>query len=126
MTIDLEINHKGHIVPIFYGVNTNLGYSYLNFDNWFTEFMMWQIIEFSYVMVENSIYFIGGDIFHKMLGPLIEKELTGYKETLMIKSVIDGQDDRALMEFDYRNVNRPVIGNGWIEFFIMGELRYNN
>ena len=126
VTIDLEINHKGYIVPIFYDVKSTLGPSYLDFDNWFTEFMMWQIIEFSYVMIENSIYFIGGDIFHKMLGPLIEKELSGYKETLMIKNWLDGQDDRALMEFDYRHVNKPMIGNGWIEFFIMGELRYNN
>jgi len=57
-----------------------------------------------------------------MLGPVLDKIFDDYKFSLRLPSPWNGQDSSGRFTFDYRNVKSPYIGDGYIEFYIFGEL----
>lgn len=83
-------------------------------------------------MIENSIYFVGPFLLSDMAGPNIDKLLHGYMVPWKIRSPLDnGKHNRrhkaySNMEWDLRNVRSPVIANGNIDLFMMGELMHKD
>jgi hypothetical protein len=80
-------------------------------------------------MIENSIYFVGPFLLTDMAGPNIDRVMHDYQVPWRIKSPIDTEGDYkykpySLMNWDLRNTRSPVIDNGNIDLFMMGELRY--
>lgn len=88
--VSLDISEKGYLSPTFYDLKINLGESFLYFENWFTQFLMWQAMEFVFVMVQNSIYFIGTFIFTDMAEPLVDKFLNSYQLPMWLRSPFPG------------------------------------
>ena len=77
--VSMDISKKGYLSPTFYDLSINLGESFLYFDNWFVQFLMWQWIEFAFVMIQNSCYFIGTYVLTDMAEPLVDKFLNSYQ-----------------------------------------------
>jgi hypothetical protein len=89
LIITLEINDAGYIHPVFHDVKFDLGGTYFNFENGFLEFLAWQIINFTFIMIENSLYFVGPFLLTDMAGPNIDKIMHNYQVPWHIKSPID-------------------------------------
>jgi len=125
LTMTLGATKRGFIHPIFHHTAVDFGQTDFFFENGFTEFLVWQALEFSIVMIENSIWFLGDVVFTDMLEGLIDRYSHGYQKQFWMKSRIVSNDIvDALMNFDYRHVRAPYVGNGFIDFFFMGELEY--
>jgi hypothetical protein len=80
-------------------------------------------------MIENSIYFVGPFLLSDMAGPNLDKVLKGYQVPFKIKSPIDDGNHGhhkvySRMQWDLRNTRSPVIDNGNIDLFMMGELKF--
>jgi hypothetical protein len=76
-------------------------------------------------MIENSIFFLGSIVFTDMLEGIIDKYSHGYQQYWWMTSrVISNDITYAQMNFDYRQVRKPYVGNGFIDFFSVGELEY--
>lgn len=119
---DLKLDLDGYIDPVIYGMTLSFGETFLHHENWFTALCLWQLVEFSFVMVRNSVYFLGQYIFTDMLGPVMDKFLNHYHFDFYIWSPFKGQNRYSIMSLDYRNVRSPYIGDGFLEFYYVGEL----
>jgi len=42
----------------------------------------------------------------------------------MHSRVISNDETYAMMNLDYRQVRKPYVGNGFIDFFMVGEVEY--
>jgi len=125
VVMTLGTTTKGFIHPIFHYTSVVFGETYFYFENEFTEFLFWQALQFTIVMIENSIFFVGSIVFTDMLEGLIDEYSHGYQKKFWMKSPIVSNDIvDALFNFDYRQVRSPYVGNGYIDFFFMGELEY--
>jgi hypothetical protein len=126
----MEINDDGFIHPVFHDVSLDLGGTYFEFENGFLEFLAWQVINFTFIMIENSIYWVGPFLLTDMAGPNIDRIMYGYQVPWKIKTPIDVEHLKgdhkpyALMHWDLRNTRAPVVANGNIDLFLMGELKY--
>lgn len=77
-------------------------------------------------MIRNSIFLIGHEIFTDMAGPILDSFLNHYHFDFYIWSPFKGQDKYSIMSFDYRNTRDPYIGEGFLEFYYVGELAYHS
>ena len=50
--------------------------------------------------------------------------LNHYKMNITLPSPFHGQDTEATFELDFHNTDAPSIGNGFIDFSILGEVLY--
>jgi hypothetical protein len=76
-------------------------------------------------MIENSIWFLGDLIFNDMVEGLVDKYSHGYQMQFWARTPIITNDIvETWFNFDYRQVKAPYIGNGFVDFFMMGELEY--
>jgi len=76
--------------------------------------------------IESTSYFIGHTMLGDYLGPIISKYLDKYHIPLVLESPLPGQGTSAEFSFDYRPVADPFIGNGWIEFDMLGEMMFKS
>lgn len=121
---DLVLDEHGYLDPVVYSADIHFGESYLYHDNPITAFVMHQFIYFGIVIIENSVYFVGQYIFTNMMGPVMDSFLNHYMFPFAFPSMVRGQDSWDLFTLDFRNTQSPYIGDGWIDFFISGELMY--
>ena len=121
---DLVLDEHGYLDPVVYNADIHFGESYLYHDNPITEFVMHQFIYFGIVIIENSVYFVGQYIFTNMMGPVMDNFLNHYEFPFAFPSMVRGQNTWDLFTFDFRNTQSPYIGDGWIDFFLSGELMY--
>jgi hypothetical protein len=77
-------------------------------------------------MVRNSVFLIGQWIFTDMAGPVVNTFLNNYHFDFYIWSPFMGQNKYSLMSFDYRNTRSPYIGDGFLEFYYVGEFANNH
>jgi len=123
--MDMKLDENGYIDPIVYQTKLTFGESFLHHENPFTAFCLWQIVDFSIVMIRNSVFLIGQYIFTDMLGPVIDTFLNHYHFDFYIWSPFMGQNEYSIMSFDYRQTRSPYIGDGYLEFYYVGELAHN-
>lgn len=124
LVITLGITDKGYIHPVFHDVKVDLGGTYFYFENGWLEFLAWQIIEFTFIMIENSIYFVGPFLLTDMASQNIDRMLDGYQIPMWVRSPIDMDHDvESMMLWDLRQTSTPVINNGFVDFSMVGELR---
>jgi len=93
-------------------------------DNPIVAFFMHQFIYFGIVIIENSVYFVGQYIFTNMMGPVMDSFLNHYMFPFAFPSLVRGQNSWDIFTLDFRNTQSPYIGDGWIDFFISGEMIY--
>lgn len=55
------------------------------------------------VVVQNSVKFMGGEIFTHLLEPILNRALNEYQHEFVLKSPFRGQDTSASFVFDFRN-----------------------
>jgi hypothetical protein len=121
---DLELMESGFLKPVVYAIEIKFGNSYFYHDNALVAFVMNQFVEFAIVIIENSTYFVGKYIFTSMLGPLLTSVFDGYKMALPVRDLLPGQNNEDTFTLDYRNTMRPYIGDGWVDFYFLGETLY--
>jgi hypothetical protein len=121
---DLVLDEHGYLDPVVYSADIHFGESYLYHDNPITAFVMHQFIYFGIVIIENSVYFVGQYIFTNMMGPVMDSFLNHYMFPFAFPSMIRGQNTWDLFTLDFRNTQSPYIGDGWIDFFIHGQVLY--
>uniref|UniRef100_A0A7S3IHA3 Uncharacterized protein n=2 Tax=Strombidium inclinatum TaxID=197538 RepID=A0A7S3IHA3_9SPIT len=107
-------------------VKINFGETQVEHNNIIVGFVIQQILEFGFVIIENSVYFVGGYIFSNMLGPVLDKVFDDYKLDVRLPSPLAGQDTSAKFTFDYRNVRSPFIGDGYMEMYLFGEFLHGS
>ena len=59
-----------------------------------------------------------------MMGPVMDNFLNHYMFPFAFPSLVRGQNTWDLFTLDFRNTQSPYIGDGWIDFFLSGELMY--
>ena len=121
---DLQLDEHGYLDPIVYSADIHFGESYLYHDNPITAFVMHQFIYFGIVIIENSVYFVGQYIFTNMMGPVMDSFLNHYMFPFAFPTLVRGQNSWDIFTLDFRNTQSPYIGEGWIDFFLSGELLY--
>jgi len=78
VTFSMGVTSKGFLHPVFHHTSVDFGDTYFYFEDGFTEFLVWQVLEFSKIMIENSIFFLGSIVFTDMLEAIIDKYSHGY------------------------------------------------
>jgi len=124
--MDMKLDANGYIDPIVYNTKLSFGESNLYHDDPLTAFCLFQIVDFAFIMIRNSVFLIGQYIFTDMMGPIIDKFLNHYHFDFYIWSPFKGQNKYSIMSFDYRNTQSPYIGDGYLEFRYVGEMAYQH
>uniref|UniRef100_A0A7S3CRX8 Uncharacterized protein n=1 Tax=Strombidium rassoulzadegani TaxID=1082188 RepID=A0A7S3CRX8_9SPIT len=124
MATDLKVNQKGFLDFHVYEVDIKFGESQFLHENPWVAFFMHQIIYYAIIVLENSVYFVGKQIFTSTLGPAVDRYLNHYKLPVHLPSPFLGQDASAEFTFDYRQLSDPYIGEGLAEFYFSGEMLY--
>lgn len=124
--MDMKLDEHGYIDPIVYNTKLTFGDSFIHHEDPLTAFCLFQVLEFAFIMIRNSVFLIGQYIFTDMLGPVIDKFLNHYHFDFYIWSPFKGQDKYSIMSFDYRSTKSPTIGDGFVEFFFVGEMAYQH
>ena len=83
---------------------------------------MHQLLQFSFIMIENSAWFFGEFMFTNMLGPVFDKALNHYRYVFPIFSLLDGYHDMQPFTMDMRNTMDPFVEEHSITFGFFGEL----
>jgi hypothetical protein len=121
---ELITNDQGYLRPILWAVDLSWGKSKFYHENFFLAFLYDQWINFTLIIVQNSLYFMGDAIMNGMLEPPITQLLNDYQMPLTLGTFFPGQEASADFFLDLRHqVGRdPNIGNGNLDFFFLGEL----
>lgn len=67
---------------------------------------------------------MGEYIFSNMFGPILDTFLNHYVFSFYMWSPFPGQNTYDIFDLDYRNTQSPYIGDGFINFYYLGELMY--
>ena len=121
----LAVNEKGNLKPTFYTLHIKFGDSYMTHDNWFFAFCMHQFVEFSLIIIENTAFFCGELMFSQIGEPILTTFLNEYRLPLdQMPSPFLGQgvDRYANFELDWRNTVSPVIKEGQMDMYFLGEI----
>lgn len=100
--ISFGLNEKGYLKPVVYGTNIKFGESSLTYDDWFIEFLLFHLMKFIELSVENSSFFLGEYIFTNLLEPVMDAALNNYHIPLRFNPIIPGQKGYAIFDIDYR------------------------
>jgi len=122
--MDLKLDENGYIDPIVYNTKLAFGESTIHHEDPWTAFCLFQAVEFAFIMIRNSVFLLGQYLFTDMLGPIIDEFLNHYRFDFYIWSPFKGQDKYSIMSFDYRSTRSPVIGDGFVEFYFVGEMAH--
>ena len=101
------------------------GDTYFYHDDPWVAFWMSQWVEFMMVIVQNSCYFVGTYVFSSVLGPILTQILNNYTTVVPFKDFLPGQESTADFTIDYRMTQSPMIYEGFMDFWILGEFLYN-
>jgi hypothetical protein len=120
----LHVTADGNLKPTFYTLHIKFGDSYFTHDNWFFAFCMHQFVEFAIIIVENTAYFCGELMFSNIGEPVLTTFLNDYRMPLKrMPTPFLGQGDKVSnFELDWRNTADPVITEGQMDIFFLGEL----
>lgn len=105
---------RGFLNPIFYDLGIDFGDSYLYHENWWAQLMMWQTVKLAFVIVKNGMFFFGRYVFNDMFAGIIDTVLHNYHYFFYLNDPVDGADQKAMYNVDYRMTRDPYIGNGHI------------
>ena len=78
------------------------------------------------VVIENATQFVGRYLFSHTLGPLIDTYTNQYRFKIWWSSPWPGVWDYDSFYFDARNVRDPVIHDASIDFYMAGDLIYED
>ena len=88
---DLDFN--GYLDPVVKDIKIDLGESNFVQENVFLELFTYQFIHLSLVVLHNTAWIYGPDLFSGMLGPVMDKYLNHYQQTIKFVNPIRGQED---------------------------------
>jgi hypothetical protein len=83
--------------------------------------MLTQLVQYATTVIETAAPLVGNMVVDDMIGPLLDTYLAHYMLTTDFKSPFPGQNTTSKLTLDYRNVQDPFIGDGYIEFRMLGE-----
>jgi hypothetical protein len=106
----LKLDENGYLDAVVRDVHVKFGDSKFYHSNWILRIVMHQIIYYSIIVLENSVYFVGKWLFSSMLGPTIDRYLNHYQLPLNLPSPFPGQTSVATFNLDLRNTADPFIG----------------
>jgi len=112
--------------PVLYATDLKWGESTFYHDNWLLRVVTHQWIRYLMVIIQNSVYFLGDQIFDGMAEPVLTKFLWYYQWYAVLPDTFNGQNKWDIFTIDVRNTRKPVIGPGFIDFWFNGEFRYND
>jgi len=92
-----------------YDTSITFGQSYLYHTNMWLSILMHQVVYFTIVCFENSVWFMGDYVFSKMLGPVVDDLLDDYTTRITLPSPFKGQTTEAEFKFDFKNTDAPSI-----------------
>lgn len=120
----LYVTDEGYLRPRVYNMFTKWGESNFYHDNAFIQAYMHQIIKFGFVMLENTIFFVGDTIFTRFGEPFLQRLLNDYRLPLdNVRSPFQGQPVHDVnFQLDFRNTMDPEITSERIDFKFFGEL----
>ena len=121
---ELVLDTHGYLDPVVRDCHVKFGGSHFHHENKILAFVMHQVIYYSIIVLENSVYFVGKWIFSKMLGPAMDRWLNHYRLPVFLGSPFRGQNHWSYFDLDFRNTADPIINDGNIEFYMLGELIY--
>jgi hypothetical protein len=107
-----------------YGVDIEFGESNFEQDDPFLNFVTFEIIQFSMVVIHNTAWLLGEYMFTNMLGPVLDKYLNHYQATILARSPFLGQESKKqYFDVDYRNTQDPIhlAQTNSIMFMLSGE-----
>ena len=73
-----KLDEKGYLDPVVYACDINFGSSDIQSDDWLVEFLMFEIVHFSFIVIQNTAWATGPFMFTNMLGPVLDKYLNHY------------------------------------------------
>lgn len=86
---------------------------------------MHQLVQFVLVIIENSAYFVGDVVFSHMWAPVLTNVLNHYQwDVNDVRSPIPGQNVTADFALDWRQTANPLIGDGYLDSWIVGDLMW--
>lgn len=120
-----HLKDTGFLSPQVTAIEFHFGESYFYHDNFIVAFVMHQVIEYLIVIIENTVYFVGPEIFSNMFEPIMTSFLDDYKLTVPVEHLVWGQTGSDSYQLDYRNVYPPYLYSGAMEFQIYGDTIFN-
>ena len=76
--------------PIVKSCHISFGNTHIYHDSPLIAILMHQVIYYLKVVIENSVYFVGDQIFTNLLGPVIDYFLNDYIFPIQFQSLIKG------------------------------------
>ena len=121
------LDENGYLDPIVYGCDINFGESDVVSSDWFVEFWTFELIHFSFIVIQNTAWIIGPFMFTNMLGPVMDKYLNHYQQDMYLWSPVKGMEDvKDTFTLDYRNNFDPIHDTYSVTFKFVGEFFYKN
>lgn len=118
------VNDEGNIKPHFWEIHIKFGDSYFTHDNWFFAFTFHQFVKFSFLVIENTAFICGELILSEMGEPLLSAVFNNYRmpfPQMPTPFLGQGNDTRGDFELDWRLTKDPVIADGQMDLFMLGE-----
>lgn len=120
-----DVTKDGYLKPLVYACQMNWGETTIYHDNMFVRVLTDQWIRYTMVIIKNSIYFLGTEIFDGMAEPVLTKFLWYYEWYFVLDDSFEGQNRWDLFTIDVRNTRAPIINQGSIDFWISGAVKYS-
>ena len=72
---DPLLDDKGFLNPHVWDIRIDFGDSYIQHDSYYVEFLMYQALEIGKVIIQNSAFFFGDQLFSSTMGPMLDEYL---------------------------------------------------
>lgn len=89
---ELQTTEQGYLRPILWATDLSWGNTKFYHENWMLAVLFDQWINFTLIIVQNSIYFLGDAIMNGMLEPPLTQFMNDYQLPLTLNDFFKGQD----------------------------------
>jgi hypothetical protein len=100
---ELEPTETGMLKPILWATDIYFGNTSIYHDNFFLAIIFDQWIKLLLVIIQNSVYFLGDQIFNGMIEPSLSEFMNYYQVPLGLDDFFPGQSAHADFFLDMRH-----------------------
>lgn len=118
------ITDEGYLKPVVYQTDLKWGRTDFYHENWFVQAISFNTIKYAMVMIQNACYFMGEYIFTGMIEPVLTEFMNNYQWFIVLPSLFKGQNQWDYFVVDIKNTQAPYIGEGYMDFYVVGDLGY--
>ena len=120
---EFGVTEKGFLKPILYATELNWGNSKFYHESWALSILFDQWIKLGMIIVKNSIYFMGNEIFTDFAEPTLTNLMNQYQLPLDLPDFFPGQNAHGKFFLDMRHVSNvnPYIGEEFMDMYFLGE-----